>query len=275
MDSILTRLRQIPATAGKSAEPRFRRRRMPRLLQLVVLLLLASAPAHASFTLSQHLSNTSCGGVSSCAVPGFTAVAAGSFIVGVEVSAGTITPSAGTSGGGIWTVPSGCTTVANCSESDSTAGGVAVQYILSSTGSPTTISCTASTAVIAVCDVIVYTFTASSVSFDVGAVRDVSTAATNLAGESPGTITGTNDAVIQYGAFSGTASSPCPNSAASPGDFPAGDAVCGLINTTSNTAGTYTNTSSRAALGAIAFKEAGCFRLSENAISDGRRMLSF
>lgn len=231
---------------------------MKKLLSVVVaILLFCVVSAQATVSFKQVKGNASCGGASSCTVPGFTAVPAGSLIVARMGGNGGLAASAGSSNAGTWTVPSGCSTVSDCSESDSTAGNTAIEYILSSTGSPTSIICTATTAVISDCSVAAYTFTGSSMSFDVGNVRDQTTSAASFAGVSAGTLTGTNDVILQYGTTDSNFTG-CPNSAASPADFTNGNAFCGLVNTTNNAAGTYTlSASGRGALGAIAFKEAG------------------
>lgn len=223
--------------------------------RLLLIILLAAIPASATISLQQTTrSNTACGNVNSCSVSGFSAIPAGSSLVGVAINdAGALTPSAGTSGGGTWTVPSGCTGNSNCTGTNSTARTIGSQYVLSSTGAPTAISCTSTAAVIDECTVIV--ISSNGLSFDVGATADRSAAGTNLAGLSPGTLSGTNDYILQYGVFSATASG-CPNSAASPGVFPGNNAVCGILNTTSTTAGNYTNTSSTAGIASVAFKEA-------------------
>lgn len=225
-------------------------------LALLLLVLGWAAPAHATWVNTQHLSNIACGNVATCNVTGFSAVAAGSFIIGFPINevAG-VTATTGTSGGGTYVLPTGCTGTSSCAALGPTSNlGIAVQYVASSTGSPTTLSCTASAAVIDDCQINVYTFTAGPITMDKGA-STARASGTNIAGVSAGTLTGTNDLIIQYGTFSGTASG-CPNSAASPGDFPNGNASCGLINSTNVTAGNYTSTSSTGALGSIAFKEA-------------------
>jgi hypothetical protein len=231
-----------------------------RLFQLVLLLasLACCAPAHATITFSQVKGNASCS-ATTCSVTGFTAIAAGSFIVARASSSGTgITFSSGAaSGGGTWVIPSGCTTNSDCHESDTTAKSVMVEYILSSTGSPTSLTVGTASGTIADTAVAVYTFTGSSMAFDVGAVRDQTTSATSFAGTSAGTLTGTNDAILQYGSTNGNFNS-CPNSSASPADFTNGDGLCGLINSTNNAAGTWgLSTTGAGALGAIAFKESG------------------
>lgn len=229
---------------------------MKRLI-IILGLLFCAIPARATITFTQVHGNAACGSVSSCTVSGFSAIAAGSMII--EKLGGSVTTliaSAGASNAGTWVVPSGCTTNADCHSTDATAGTAAVAYILSSTGTPTTIACTATLATITDCSVSVYTFTGASMSFDIGAIRDQTVTGTSYAGTSAGTLTGTNDIIFQYGSSNGTFSG-CPNSAASPADFTNGGANCGLINSTNNAAGTLTlSITGRAALGAIAFKEA-------------------
>lgn len=233
---------------------------MKRLLQLVLLFaaLAWCVPAHATITFVQVHSNVACGNVTTCTVTGFTAIPAGSFIVARASASVSFTFSSGAaSNAGTWTIPSGCTTNTACNENDATAGSVVVEYILSSTGTPTSIVVgTASGANIADVSVAVYSFTGSSMAFDVGSVRDQTVTGTSYAGTSAGTLTGTNDIILQYGTTNGNFSV-CPNSAASPNDFTNGNALCGLVNSTNNAAGTFTlSTTGRAALGAIAFKEA-------------------
>lgn len=237
-----------------------------------LLLLLFPASAHATFTLTQHRTNAACGGVNSCNVTGFSAIAAGSFAFETIIndgSAAAITATTGASGGGSWVLPTGCTgtgTAACAAASGST--NVAVAYIASTINAPTTMTCTSSTTVMRECGVVVLTFTNGPVTLDVGATR-IAASGTNLAGVSAGTITGTNDVIFQSGSFSGTASG-CPNSGT--GDFPNGNAVCtGPVNSTSNTAGNYTSTSGTGALVAIAFKEAAAstFRTQVGAFTVG------
>jgi hypothetical protein len=230
---------------------------MRKLFLILGLLLGTSLRAHATITFSQAKGNAACGNVGSCTVTGFTAIAAGSFLIArMGSSATTLPASAGSSNAGTWVVPAACATNADCHEADTTGGSVAVQYILSTTGTPTSIICTAATGSMTDCAVSVYTFTSSPMSFDVGAVRDQTTAATSFAGTSAGTLTGTNDVIIQYGVTNGTFSA-CPNSGAAPADFTNGNSLCGSINSTNNAAGAWTlSGSGRAALGAIAFKEA-------------------
>jgi hypothetical protein len=102
-----------------------------------------------------------------------------------------------------------------------------------------------------------YSFTGTSVSFDACNNRDQSTAAANIAGATLGSLTGTNDVIVQVGSFAGTASA-CGSQGGTngnPSSFPTGDAFCGFINTTTTTANTYTSTSGRAALSVLAMKE--------------------
>lgn len=226
---------------------------MKRLLPILGLLLCFARPASATITFVQVHGNAACGGVTSCTVSGFSPnIAAGSFIF-MRTSASTA--SAGASGAGTWTLPSGCTTNTACNESDATGGSVSVAYIASTTGSVSSITCTTGSTMND-CAVAVYTFTGSSMSMDVGAVRAQAVTGTSYAGQSAGTLTGTNDLILQYGVTNGDFSA-CPNSSASPADFTNGNGLCGLINSTNNAAGTWTlSLTGRAALGAIAFKEA-------------------
>jgi hypothetical protein len=231
-------------------------------LGVVVLLAMLSQSIgirHHTWTLIQHPNNSACtASATSCTITMTQATGSGNLLIGVVLPGGTSkTFSTGTAGAGTWVHPTGC------AASDTTAGSADIGYVLSSTSGVSSIVLTISAAASAAtwsAEVVEYHFTSPPSAFDVCSERDASTAAANLAGVSVGTISGTNDVVVQYGLFAGTASG-CPNSAASPADFPSGDAVCGLMNTTSNTAGTYTNTSGRAALGAAAFKETSTVRI--------------
>lgn len=225
--------------------------------RIILLLLLTLLPirAHATWAMTQHRSTIGCASMS-CAVTGFSAIAAGSFAFEQITGAGTtMRANAGVSGGGTWALPTTCTTNTDCHSSDATAGTVAIAYIATTTGAPTTMTCTSVTSNINECEVVITTFTSGPIVVDVGAIRDQSAAAANIAGTSPGTLTGTNDFIMQGGIFSAAASG-CPNSATNPNDFPNSNAACGLINSTTTTAGNYTSTSGRAGLYGIAFKEA-------------------
>lgn len=213
-------------------------------------------PAHHTWTLVQHPLNAACAAsASTCSITLTTSTAAGDLLIAYGLPGGSgKTFSTASAAAGTWVHPTGC------AGSDTTAGSADIGYVLSSsvTAGPIVITMSAAaTAATWSAGIVEYHFTSPPAVFDVcsgGSTCDRSTAAANLAGCSPGTITGSNDVVVQYGLFAGTASG-CPNSGTSPADFPAGDAFCGLLNTTSNAAGTYTNTSGRAALGAAAFKE--------------------
>jgi hypothetical protein len=209
----------------------------------------------------QVQSNLSCAGATTCNVAGFSAIPAGSFVLGFIIRDGDnhAVPSAGSSGAGTWIVPSGCTTQANCGSAASAVNSGGIEYILSSTGTPTTVTCT-STLNIDECVVVTFTFTGASIAFDVGvggAGCNSCATGPDKAGVSPGTLTGTNDYIVQYEVTSGSLTG-CPNSATSPANFPNGNGICGLLNSTNTTAGTWTDSSSNTnnSQGALAFKEA-------------------
>lgn len=207
------------------------------------------------WTLSQVEANAACGGVASCTVSGFTAIPAGSFLF-ERMAAGSssaLRASAAASNAGTWVLPTTCTTNTACYETEGSTS-VAVAYISTSTGTPTTVLCKATAAHIDDCTVAVYTYTGTAPVVDVGAVRQQGSSATSFAGVSVGTITGTSDLIVQYGASTGNYDA-CPNSAASPADFANGSGTCGLINSTNNAAGTWgLSLTGTGALGAISFK---------------------
>jgi hypothetical protein len=235
---------------------------MKKFLLLFFVLAWWCVPTHATMSNFQVKSNVSCGGASTCSVTGFTAIPTGSFIVATMTCDGATTcgPSAGSSGAGTWVVPSGCTTTSNCSSGASTVNSAAVEYILSSTGSPTSITCVSS-GIQDECVVSTFTFSGSSMAFDVGVggagCNTCTPSGGPFVGVSAGTLTGTNDYILQYTATSGTTAA-CPNSATSPNQFPNGNGVCGLLNSTNNAAsdwGTMGGGQPNISQGAIAFKE--------------------
>lgn len=223
--------------------------------KIIAFLLCLTEPSWGAWTLKNH--TTGCTGSSSPCALTVPSTTAGNLLVGVgliQANGGTMTSITG----GTSVHPAGC-----AGNDVGTARSSDVAYVLSATGGSTSITFTASAAFDTV-DLLEYSYTGTPISFDVCSNRDQSVAAVNIAGVSCGTLTGTNDAIIQLGVFSGNASAPCPNSAASPADFPNGDSACGLINTTNNAAGTYTNTSSAGPLSSIAFKETAGTRLPRN-----------
>lgn len=218
-------------------------------------------PAHATMSNFQMQQNLSCPGGGACTVSGFTAIPAGSFVAAIiNVDGGTgAVPSAGASNAGTWVVPTLCATQVNCASALTAVNSVAVEWILSSTGTPTSIIVT-STTNINEATVVTFTFTGSSMAFDVGVGG---TGCTGTCGGTPGTtpgfsagtLSGTNDFILQYATMSGNFTG-CPNSATSPATFPSGNGVCGLLNSTNNAAGTYaTGASGQLSAGAVAFKE--------------------
>lgn len=97
-----------------------------------------------------------------------------------------------------------------------------------------------------------YSFTGSSMSFDTCGNRTNTPASANMAGVTL-TLTGSNDAILQVGR-PGSALTACTGWA-SPADFTNGDGYCGKINVNSGTAVSWTNTSTTAALSALALTE--------------------
>ena len=234
-----------------------------RKLFLFVAILLLTQRASATFTTSQHRSATGCSGTS-CTVTGFTAIAAGSMVVGIGFGDTSIVPSAGSSNAGTWTVPSGCSATSNCLSTNTSAGGVLLEYILSSTGSPTSVIVTSSAGNFTAVEVLVFTFTSGPVSFDSGGTANRTTNCTTCAGITT-TVTG-NDLIVQAitcaqtCATSGTAgfvgASPYVTTSGGVNDFPAGDGVGAAINQSSGTAPNWAQSpTGNAAVTAIAFKE--------------------
>lgn len=202
-----------------------------------------SSARAATWTMVQHPSRLNC--TSPCAVT-VTSTGAGHLLVGLAVFSSTGQTITSITGG-TSVHPGGCAASGGGGSSD-------LAYVLSATGGATTITFTG-TAQFEFAELIEYS-NANGAAFDVCANRVQTSAGTNIAGVSAGTLTGTNDVINQWGRFSGTATG-CPNSSTNPNDQPNGDAACGLINSTNNAAGNYANASSTAALSAIAFKESG------------------
>jgi hypothetical protein len=214
-------------------------------LPIIFAVLFCVVPAHATISLVQHV--TGCSGNATPCSLAVSSTTAGNLLVGVgQFLQGSNTMTSIT--GGTSVHPAGC------AGSDASGGSSDVAYVLSATGGDTTITFTGSTSFAQV-DLLEYHSTNGVMAFDVCANRDQNSSASNIAGVSPGTLTGSSDVIIQHGQFVGNATG-CPNSSASPADFPNSNAICGLMNTTNNAAGTYTNTAGNAGLGAVAFKEA-------------------
>lgn len=219
-----------------------------RKLLLPILFLLASAPCWATWGLVQHPSNTSCSGTS-CSVT-TTSTGSGHAIVVVAWmgTSSAITISTVT-GGGTFTHCSACHVA------DSSGLAVDASFTCSSTSGTTSISIGLSSTVSSwAAEIIEYSYT-SGCAIDTQGTRDQSSNSANPAGVTL-TLTGTNDVIVQFINGSNSASA-ISGSYTNPADFPGGDGAGGAMNTTSGTAPTWTMTSGKAALGAIALEETG------------------
>jgi hypothetical protein len=200
-----------------------------------------------TWTMVQHVSTGCAGTLSPCSVT-VSSTTAGNLLIGVLHATNTNVTLTSISGGT-------SANSATCNSSDASSGSAAIAWVLNATGGDTSITFTWSSGYSIDTDVLEYHSTNGVSSFDVCNNRDQAGFAANIAGISPGTLSGSNDVILQYAVFSGHCNA-CPNSALSPSDLLAGNAICGLMNSTNNAAGTYSNASSAAALGAVAFKEA-------------------
>jgi hypothetical protein len=220
---------------------------------LIAIFVLISFPVWAgTFANIQKPCNTACPtSGTTCAVT-VTSTGTGHIMVAIAFrdTAGATQTISSVSGAGTWVHPTGANGV------DATAGSSDSAYNLSSTSGVTSITLTLSAAVATTWAACVeeYSFTASGVAFDVAGSRDQSTAAANFTGVGL-TLAGGNQLIVQYGNDSGT----CSGVSAGYGDtvFPNNNCLADALNTSSGTAPTWTSTSGRAALGAIAFKETG------------------
>jgi len=140
---------------------------------------------------------------------------------------------------------------------------VDASYTLNSASGATSITLTLSAAVSTTWAACIreYSSTASGVAIDTSGNRDQSTAAANPAGVGL-TLTGSNDLIVQFVACAGSCSG--ISAGYSNGDFPNNNGVADALNTSSGTAPTWTATSGRAALGALAFKETAAVSCSQS-----------
>lgn len=226
---------------------------MRRVLQIGVMLaaLAWGIPASAVLSAGVNGNNSACG-ASPCAVTMNGPTTAGSTLIAAGYTNGgsTMAFSAGASGVGTW--------VPDKQVNDATAATTATGYLLSTSGSSSTVNCTTTVALNA-CTVFEIKNTLGTMTFDTSATRDQTTSASSWAGVSPGTITGSNDVVVQVARMNAgnAASETCPNSSTNLGVNTApAYGYCYLLNTTSNAAGTWTLTgATRASLVGIAIKE--------------------
>ena len=215
-------------------------------------LLCANFSYAGTWALVKDNQNFSCGsGSTTCAVTVQSTGSGNLLVAAVTNGTGTTGRFSTASAGGSWVHP------ASCASTDASAGWTDFGYVLSSASGVTsiTITITAAPAGLWGVDILEYSISGgSTVAFDNCGVRDQSSSVANFAGVSCGTLSGTNDVIIQASNCT-AAISGCPNSSASPAVFPNGDGVCGLISSVTTTAGNYTNTAGFGTPASIAFKE--------------------
>jgi len=163
-------------------------------LKYLVVLLLATSPAWATFTLVQHVNNRACAGSGSITTCNLTVTSTGSgHVIVIAVGLGGASKSiTSVSGAGTYTH---CTT---CTATDSNGESSDMSYTLNSSSGVTTITVNFSSTAqnSAAVEMWELSFTGSSVQFDVGNNIDNSTN-TNRGGASLTALTGTNDALFQ------------------------------------------------------------------------------
>jgi Putative Ig domain len=221
--------------------------------KLALALLLLVAPASATITMVQHPANTSCGtSVSTCAVT-MTATGVGHALLVMAQFQDTATAISSVSGG------AGFVVCSNCHATDATAvRGIDAAYATYATSSVTTVTVTFSaTCTAAQVEVVEYSYTGDALAFDVSgnAVRAAATSISGV-GLSLNTVPSSsfsNHVIIQGISSGGTVSA--VTTYTNPADFSTNAGTAGLINTTSGTAPTWTTTSARAVVAAMAFRE--------------------
>lgn len=214
---------------------------------LFLALLLVHSPAWASWTLLQHVVNTSCSGTS-CSVT-VSSTGAGHVLVGAAFLGTSPTVISSMSGGGTWTLCSAC----------HGGGNYDLAYNLSSSSGATTITFNWSATDTAKVDVLEYSTNNGPATLDTSGRYFDGTSCTSCLGLTL-TLSGTNDLVIQT-ATGGTNVTAIVAPFTSPADVFSGLGVGGSINTASGSPPTFTmsgaTTSTRGA--AIAFAELPTF----------------
>jgi hypothetical protein len=205
-------------------------------------------PVHAgTWSLVQHPNKTTCAS-SPCAIT-VTSTTAGNLLIGIAGFS--------TNTGAMTSITGGTSVHPSCK---STSGSFVsnIAYVLSATGGTTSVSFTYSGTDDWI-EFLEYKSLGGTPTFDVCGVRSDTSSGANIAGVSAGTLSGTNDVIVQFGEWQNLGATVCTNSSASPNDFPNSNSVCGLINSTNTAAGTYSNASgnSNVALGSVAFKDTG------------------
>lgn len=215
-------------------------------MRFYLLACLSVLPCFGTWALVQNPSKITCGNVSSCAIT-VTSTGAGNLLVGSALIIDTA--------GNLQSISGGSSVhPANCLATDSGASGSSdVAYILSATGGSTSITFTFNgTFTIGVIQLWEFSYSSGPAVFDLCNNRDQSTNSASPLGVSLTALTGSNDVFIQQGLFVGTVSAVTTYT----GNFPNGNGMAYLLNSTNGTAPTWTQSpSGRAALSGIAFTE--------------------
>ena len=213
--------------------------------------LLGGVP-HSSFSMYQHVTASCTAASQTCAI---TVTSTGSGHTGI-IAMGTATTDVitGVSGGGTYTIPTGCQLT------DNGVKTVSCAYTISTTSGATTITVTRTSATSATWRAYYLEIgSTNSIVIDTGAsnglgTRDQSTTLTTPAGVALTLSASCNCTVVQFIFGTGvTAVAGSGNTYV--GDFTSNAGFAYSINTGVGAAPTWTQTSSRAAVGAIAVKE--------------------
>lgn len=215
----------------------------------ILLILLATSPAWATFTLVQKVVNNACGTGTTCAIT-TSATGSGNIIfIGVAVASGTKTISSISAGG----------TFAHCTGTDASVSGTNssdAQYTLSSTGGVTSMTVTINSSAGAwVAEMQEWSFTGTP-SIDVcGSISNSTT--TNRGGVDLTALTGSNDLLYQVIESISGITVTAINGAYSNTDLGARYGFAAAANSTTGTAPTWTWTGGNAisAGSGIAIKE--------------------
>lgn len=162
-----------------------------RISSLLVLLCLAS-PAWATWARVQHKINAACTLGTNCVINGLTAVKAHDvlvFAVWFAAADSTLTLSS---------VSGDAACSSAVTSSDSTAGTVSACYITNATGGENSVTFTPSAATTAAYKAEVIEYSANSPAFDTSGTLDNSSATTKPTGPANLTLSGSNDAIVQF-----------------------------------------------------------------------------
>ena len=159
------------------------------------------AGGSSTFTLVQQVGVQNCAGSTTCSIK--VAATGSNHLLVVTAGSASGTPSfvTGVSGGGTWTVPTGCQI------SNGDWGSVNCAYALSSTSGATTITLTLSNSNSFHVVVWEYSFTAPSTSLDAIGAAQLSGNGSHVSGVNLG-LSGSNDAILQWSECNATAVAP-------------------------------------------------------------------